>query len=559
MRAALLSVTLSSVLLAAPLSAKAPQQADIKVESNLVLVDLVALDSAGRPVTDLRSDEIEVSEDGKRVAISFFQQRHPGFEQPIDPPIDPGGTGRGEAGDAGELLVFLIDLPSLRPADLPRIKDAVQSFVQSERRANDTLMLAATGVSASQPPTRNAAEFLAVLNKLPAIEGSASRLVRFAAELERLLAFARASDMREQDVTRQAIDLGRRYIAEEEELTRLAADRAIALVREIGSLPGRKTVLYFSGGYRRRIGMAIQELLLRVLPDVRFPDLDSTHVWIRSLLGGPPSASRLDALVRSIIEEANRAQVSFYTADGRGLMAREDARLGALARYADQLVRDDISQPHDFLKDVANSTGGRCFLNTNDLQTGLRAAYQDASEHYELGYVPPHGSESGALHEIDVKVRRPHVTIIHRQSYSVPVAEDAERRSIENAFRFPVLFQEFPFEVDTLPRDGKLKVDVFVPVRALVFTQQADRHKCELAVHMALFDSAGKLYQEKILFSKTYHIDFNETQFTGLANIDNLTTAYEGAVTPGEYRLRVVVRQPMSSKTAALERRITVP
>lgn len=559
MRVAFLLAVLSFSIPALPVSARAQESPTIKVESKLVLVDLIALDGAGNPVTDLTRDDVEVSEDGKSVQISFFEMRHPALRQrPADNPAIPATSSETDAADNGVLLVFMIDLPSIPPTDLPRVKDAIESYVQSKWRPQDTLMLAATGVSAVQSPTGNVEEFLTKLKKLPAMEESSSQLLQFGADLERLLTVAKSAPMSVTDLTRQAIDLGRRYITQEENRTRNATQSAIALIREVSTLPGRKNVLYFSGGYRSRIGMSIQDILLGVLPDARLPGADSTHLWIRSLLGGQPSVAKLDSMLRSVIEEANRSQVSFYAADGRGLMTRETGRFSALARFSDQMARDDINQSQNFLRDMATGTGGRWFLNTNDLETGIRGAYQDASEHYELGYVPPSGSKPGTLHEITIKVHRPHVTILHRRNYVEPLEYDPERRSVENAFRFPELFQDFPFETDTASQKGKLKVDVYVPVKSLVFSEQAGRHKCELAVHMALFDGNGELYQGKILFSKTYRIDFDDAQFAGLAKIDNLTTTRQESVKPGNYRLRVVVRQPMTSKTAALEKRITV-
>lgn len=558
-RVAYLFAILSVLRLSVSLPAKAQEDATIKVESRLVLVDLTVLDDDGNPVTDLRKDEVEVSEDGRRVKISFFERRQATGQPPERTSETTGTFAPRETAEPGVLLIFLIDLPSMTPSELPRVKQAVEAFVRSQRRPEDSLMLAATGTTLLQPPTRNGEEFLKTLSRLSATEDNSSHLVRFGEDLERLLAIAHASSMRPQDLTRQAIDLGRRYIVQEEEQTRNATQSMISLIDQISTLPGRKNILYFSGGYRCNIGMAIQDILLRVLPDVHLPGLDSTHVWIRSLLGGSRSAERLNSLVRSMVEEANRSHVSFYTADGRGLVTRQDARFTALAPYSDQLVRDDINQSQYFLRDIASGTGGRSFLNSNDLQAGIRGAYREASEHYELGYVPPDGSRSGSIHEIALKVHRPKVKVRYRRSYFEPIPYDPKRRVIENAFKFPELFQDFPFEADTGVQNGELKVTVYIPTRALFLTHRDSRHQGEIAVRMALFESSGELYEGKMLFSKTYRIDFSEAEFAGLANIDNLTTTYQGHVEPGDYRLRIVVRQSEASKTATLEKRITLP
>ena len=545
---------------ALPLSASPQESADIKVESKLVLVDVTAFDEAGNPITDLRREEFEVSENGKRVDVSFFERRHVSADQQrVGHDLSPANPKQVDAAAPGVLLVVMVDLPSIPATDLPRVKAAIESFVQAGRRPEDALMLAATNLAVVQPPTREVGRFLDALKRLSPVDDGSSELLRFASDLERLLNIANAAPMRKEDVTRQAIDLGQRYIRHEKERTRNATRSALALIREIATLPGRKNVVYFSGGYHCRIGTSIQETLLNTLPDVHLDHLDSTHLWIRSQLGVPASITDLDSMVNSVIDEANRSQVSFYTADGRGLRTQSGARFGTFAIHGDDLEREDINQSQHFLRVIADGTGGRHFLNTNDLGTGLRGAYRDASDHYELGYVPPGKSKPGSVHQISVKVLRPHVDVLHRRSYMEPTEYDTERRSIENGLRFPELFRDFPFEVDTFTERETLKVGVYIPVRTLLFSRQNERHKCELSVHMALFDGAGELYDGKILYSRTYHLDFDPVQFDGLANIDNLTASYEGRVKPGDYRLRVVVRQTTASRTAALEKRITVP
>ena len=45
----------------------------IRVETNEVMIDVVARDKKGRPVRDLRPDEIEIYEDGVRQKVAGFQ------------------------------------------------------------------------------------------------------------------------------------------------------------------------------------------------------------------------------------------------------------------------------------------------------------------------------------------------------------------------------------------------------------------------------------------------------------------------------------------------------
>jgi hypothetical protein len=85
------------------------------------------------------------------------------------------------------------------------------------------------------------------------------------------------------------------------------------------------------------------------------------------------------------------------------------------------------------------------------------------------------------------------------------------------------------------------------------------RYRCDLTVYIAIFDSSGQPYRDRIWFTKTYKLDYGEAERGRLDKIDNLTSSCLGALPPGSYRLKVVVRQSPASRTASLEALVTVP
>src|SRR5262245_2962053 len=50
------------------------QSATVRIGSEEVLLDIVARDKKGRPITDLKADEIEVYEDGVKQQINSFRK-----------------------------------------------------------------------------------------------------------------------------------------------------------------------------------------------------------------------------------------------------------------------------------------------------------------------------------------------------------------------------------------------------------------------------------------------------------------------------------------------------
>jgi len=403
------------------------------------------------------------------------------------------------------------------------------------------------------------------LERISASSQSEARLLRFAEDVDDILVETEAAMLPAVDVrkifTDRVVRLAKEYLRQEGNEARALNESAAAFVRSLGRLPGRKNVVVFSSGFRPNIGVTLQNHILQRM-DERWgrdssKEMNELRLQVRTLLGTMALQGDLHAYQRALVEEANRARVSLYTVDVRGLIAPEDGRFRGFSDSYARMMREEITQPQDFLRDAAAFTGGRWSLNSNDFQLGLRLAYQDASRYYELAYAPGGKPKPGTLHQISVRTRRPGIRLNHRQSYVEPEPFDPDKRALENAIMFPGLFEDFPLEADVAAGEGELKVDVFVPTRALLLRRDGERYRGELAVHLALFDEAGDLYGGKLLFSKTYKLDFDEAGYRKVAGSDNLTASYRGKVRPGAYRLRIVVHQGAAGKTATLERRVT--
>jgi len=124
---------------------------------------------------------------------------------------------------------------------------------------------------------------------------------------------------------------------------------------------------------------------------------------------GPPIMmpnSNLELDIRGVTDAANRANVTIHTVDPRGL--------GSYVRAADSLYR------------LADETGGRAILNTNNFELGLRQVVEDASTYYLVGYQPTRSEDDGKFHKISVKVKRSGVRVIHRAGYWAPSRKELD-------------------------------------------------------------------------------------------------------------------------------------
>jgi VWFA-related protein len=122
-------------------------------------------------------------------------------------------------------------------------------------------------------------------------------------------------------------------------------------------------------------------------------------------------------LQRDVIAAANEHNTAIYTMDPRGLGPR----------------------PSDMLMDLANSTGGQAFVNTNAPGRLLRQIVKQASAYYLLGYAARSSPSDGQFHKVRVKVKRRDLEVRARSGYWAPNAVEAARAAEAVATQAPPL------------------------------------------------------------------------------------------------------------------------
>jgi len=215
-----------------------------------------------------------------------------------------------------------------------------------------------------------------------------------------------------------------------------------SLVTGLGSLPGRKTVVLFSEG-----------------------------------ISIPPAA---EAKFRAVVDSANRANVTFYAIQAKGLKVHSD--LLATGRSLNQVAapgeeagapaeREDLHgaktvdlERNEFLlrKDpaaslgwLAKQTGGFLVNNTNDLASAFERIDADRRFHYLLTYTSSNTAMDGTFRRIAVKVKRRNAEVRARSGYvAVPALGTV-----------PVL----RFESNALSALAKTPRPTQVPLRAASF------------------------------------------------------------------------------------------
>jgi VWFA-related protein len=131
-----------------------------------------------------------------------------------------------------------------------------------------------------------------------------------------------------------------------------------------------------------------------------------------------------DQYFKMIYGEANRANVSFYTIDPRGLEVF-DTPISAPAPL--QVDRAMLNQRQEVLRTLAGATDGLALFNSNDLRRQLNRIADDLTSYYLLGYRSTNGKLDGHFRAIKVRSKRPGIEIRARHGYNAATAEEVAR------------------------------------------------------------------------------------------------------------------------------------
>ncbi|MDO8680510.1 MAG: VWA domain-containing protein [Acidobacteriota bacterium] len=176
--------------------------------------------------------------------------------------------------------------------------------------------------------------------------------------------------------------MSNQYLKRRAELT---SDALEALANHLAAIRGRKNLIWVSSG---------------------FP------LVINEPLTGPQAQTReISRATRAI----NNANVAVYPVDARGLIgaftSTQDSRTPVFATLGNTRLNIDTMQ------EIAETTGGRAFFNTNAIGDAVRRAIDDSRMSYVLGYYPSLAKWDGRFQEINVKVNRSGLEVRHRKKY----------------------------------------------------------------------------------------------------------------------------------------------
>jgi VWFA-related protein len=395
--------------------------------ANLVNVDAY-FSRNGAAVTDLTPDEIEILEDNKPQTIEAFRlikSRPQSTPAPAPSTAKPSIIPSPPRQDDSRTFVLFFDTWHVSKDGSSRAAAPVSELLNRVVGVNDRI-----GV---MTPDMNARS-LDLAGKTSAID----RIVRGSPNWG-LRDTVGDGDAREQEIQSCYPDDPRRPqlrgVAKEmierrrEQKTLRALDDLISHLGTLGD--ERKFVVLLSEGwvlFRQNEGLARilekDSIPAEPAPGVGSQGLRRPDAYDRGFASCERERSMLAFLdhaieLRQLAQRANRANVTFYAIDPRGLAAFDDS-IGPLrpATPAEDVSR--MASRQGGLRELAGNTDGAVVLNTNDVTGGVARMMADLSSYYVMQYYSTNTKLDGRFRSIAVRVKRPGVQVRARPGYLAP-------------------------------------------------------------------------------------------------------------------------------------------
>jgi len=255
-------------------------------------------------------------------------------------------------------------------------------------------------------------------------------------------------------------------------------DALNSLARALSGYPGRKNVIWVSGGFPQMINIV-------------------TRNYTAAIQKTGDLLSNAQIAIYPVDAAGSATSPTFQAQNGKG-------GLWGPAAMA-ELSKQDASrfETHGAMTQLADLTGGKAFFGNNDLGLGILRGMEDGSTYYILGYYPLNKKWNGKFRTITIKTNRPDVTLRYRTGYLATDTSTYQKQAeAQRAQEFgQALSLDFPsstsllFEAGILPleakKHGKVAINFLVDAHQISFERKED------GLQHANLDYAVEVYSEK--------------------------------------------------------------
>ena len=366
-----------------------PAQFTFTSETRLIVVNVSVKDKMGNPISNLKKEDFEITEDAKKQDIEVFEfeklnndlltpvadeeggpkqleQRVAPKPAAAPPPkaapaaITTGGLATSQRKDK-RLMAMFFDMTTMPQFDQIRAQDNAIKFVREQMTSSDLVQIMVYG------------------NKLNVVEEFTDDREKLIGDLKKLV-IGTGADLAGGAATAGAEgDDSGGFTQDDTEFNIFNTDRQLAAIEDavkmLAAFPEKKSLIYFSSGIPKN---------------------------------GIDNQSQLRAATNAAI----RANVSIYSVDSRGLQASAPAGdattasrgTGALSGSTQSARGASQQDTQETLATLSADTGGKVMLDNNDLTMGFKAAQTDMTSYYIIGYYSKNSAPDGKYRHIKMRL-----------------------------------------------------------------------------------------------------------------------------------------------------------
>src|SRR3989454_3267242 len=400
---------------APPATAPAAQEKPtFKVQVDLVTNDIVVRDEKGNFIPDLKQDEFEVYEDGIKQDITSMTVVTGGrVTNVLAPPPPPPPEGiilprtRPRNDVSGRIFLFFVDDLHLQFHNTGRVRDLFKRISKELVHDGDMFGIVSSGPSSI------------------AIDMTYDK-----ARLEEAIKKIAGNELKPTDIIQGPS--GSQGPSEVRYRAHVAFSTVNDILQNIEQVHNRrKALVYVSDGYDFN---PFQESRLG-FTDTNSPfqqnEFARTQKQMASQNSDGSSSNQSDPLTEQqkqneefadadlarelgeLTRQANRANVTMYTIDPRGLVG-----MGDIDQQVDpQQWSEFVRKSQDSLRVIAEETGGIAVVNQNDFSKALKRIDAETSDYYVLGYYSSNPDATKRRRQVQVKITRKGANAWFRKEY----------------------------------------------------------------------------------------------------------------------------------------------
>ncbi len=386
-----------------------------KTTARIVVLDVVVTGKNHRPLTGLHQQDFKVAEDGRPQTTRYFEEHSGAAQQaqastPDLPPNVFTNMPRVKLGDS--VTVLVIDSLNTPLDDQKRVQAQVLKYLKKPEAGrkiaifalgtqlrliqsftDDPALLAAALSQGKKGPSAQASPLLETTAEIASTQETAAALREHAAEA----AAAMEQFAAEQNSIRTDVRI------------RVTLAALQQLANYLAAFPGRKNVIWFSGGF----------------PVAILPEPGAVQPF-GAQSDNQEQVRKTDALLTS-------AQVAIYPVGAEGVTvdslysAGADSRLTTRSELAGrQGGAQQQNANHAAMDQIAKQTGGVAIYNSNSLVDAMDRVASHGSNFYTLTYTSTNPATDGKYRKIQVTLDRSGYQLDYRRGYYADEGKSAQ-------------------------------------------------------------------------------------------------------------------------------------